>query len=89
MSKYPIYTIKYQVYRPWWLLFLVQLDRYLIQKTDTYWDDPTYGNGGGSWEVGTWTIAKYFDFKKAQRTLDKYKILNKPGQNDRWHPSPT
>lgn len=86
-KKMPYYTISYEIFRPFWLLFLVQIGRYRIIKTGEYWDDPSYGNGGGSWEIGTWTVAKYFDFKKAQSELKKLQVLNMPGQEERWHPS--
>lgn len=86
-KQYPFYTVKYEIHRPWWLLFLVQMERYLIQITCEYWDDPTCGNGGGSWEVGTFTVARYYNFDKARAALDKYKVLNMPNQERRWHPT--
>ena len=44
---------------------------YALCETGEYWDDPSYGNGGGDWRTYTKVVYKYPSFNEAKVVLDK------------------
>ena len=72
----PQYNIRLRVRNPWWRLFF-PIEMYEVEETYKYWDDPTYGHGGGSWELGTRVIRRFLSFDKAETLCRNLRILNK------------
>lgn len=55
------YRVVAKVYKPWFRK--VRL-RYHVVESFKYWDDPSYGHGGGNWRDGERSVAA-FDSKRS------------------------
>lgn len=72
MKKYSIEFSKVRNFPKFWLIE----DRYTIIEQYRYWDDPTYGNGGGEFCGASRSVFKTNSREKAEKEMQKFIEFN-------------
>lgn len=67
----PIYEIVPEYHKPWFGKGRVV---YKLIMNYTYWDDPSYGNGGGDYREAKKVVETFYD---EQLALDVMRLLNR------------